>query len=162
MYLQQSDILQGLDRSFVKQFMEITTKETHPEGTLLFNRGDPAAHFYILLKGRIKLILGESGPIVYTVSHPGEAFAWSSLIGREEYSASARCAVETKTLKIERSELLKIMERDPAQGMSFFRKLAATLGNRLLMSYRMKAGSAAFESTPSLGTGQVGEASIQA
>jgi len=161
MYLQQSDILQGLDRRFLKKFMEITTKETHQEGTLLFKRGDKADNFYILLKGHIKLIIGESGPIVYTVSHPGEAFGWSSLIGRDEYSATAQCAMESKTLRIERVELLKIMELDPAEGMSFFKKLSATLGNRLLMSYRMMADRSAFENSPSIGSGQVREAPAQ-
>jgi CRP/FNR family transcriptional regulator, cyclic AMP receptor protein len=161
MYLKQSDILKGLNHRFVKEFMNLTSKESHSEGKTLFERGHKADNFYILLKGRIKLIIGESGPIVYTVSHPGEAFGWSSLIGREVYSASAQCAIESKTLRIERVALLKIMELEPAEGMAFFRNLAATLGNRLLTSYKMMSNRSSVEDSASFGSRQVHEFSTQ-
>lgn len=155
MYFQQSDILHGLSNHFVKQFMNITTRESHAAGTTLFEKGDRADNFYILLKGRVKLTVGDSGPVVYTVSHPGEAFGWSALIGRDAYTASAVCAAECKTLRIERGELLKIMDADPAGGMTFFKNLAATLGNRLLMSYKMMSDRSPVQGSASFGTGQV-------
>jgi len=161
MYFQQSDILHGLSNRFVKQFMNITTRESHAGGTTLFERGDKADNFYILLKGRVKLTVGESGPVVYTVSHPGEAFGWSALIGRDVYTASALCAAECKTLRIERAELLKIMDADPAEGMTFFKNLAATLGKRLLMSYKMMSDRSAVQGSASFGSGQVLDSSLQ-
>jgi CRP-like cAMP-binding protein len=71
--------------------MNVSMTESYDEGDLLFQQGDPANQFYILLKGRIKLILGETGHAVYIVSNAGEAFGWSSLIDRETYTASAEC-----------------------------------------------------------------------
>lgn len=161
MYFQQSDILHGLSNRFVKQFMNITTKESHSEGRTLFEKGERADNFYILLKGRVKLTIGEIGPIVYTVSHPGEAFGWSAMIGRQVYTTSALCAEECKTLRIGRDEFLRITDADPAEGMAFFKNLAATLGNRLLMSYKMMSDRSATEGSASFGTGQIIESSLQ-
>lgn len=135
MIIQQSDLFQGMNREFVKDFMDTATKESMEEGYLLFREGDKASHFFILLKGRVRLIIGEAGEMVYHVDRPGEAFGWSSLVEREAYSASAQCIVQTKLLRISREEFRKIVEKDPSRGMIFYRRLAETLGNRLINSY---------------------------
>jgi CRP-like cAMP-binding protein len=109
--------------------------ESHKQGVLLFQQGDPANQFYILLKGRIKLSLGETGQVVYIVSNAGEAFGWSSLLDRENYSASAECMTPTKLLRFNKVNVLQIIEKDPADGLVFFKRLADILGTRLLNSY---------------------------
>jgi CRP-like cAMP-binding protein len=73
--------------------------------------------------------------VVHTVSRPGEAFGWSSLVGRDIYSASAECVQPTKLLKIDREDFQEILEKDPINGLSFFRRLAGALGERLIISY---------------------------
>lgn len=55
MYLKQGDLFWGMDKDFVKDAMDITTKENLDEGQVVFREGDPAESFYILVKGRIKL-----------------------------------------------------------------------------------------------------------
>jgi hypothetical protein len=37
----------------------------------------------------VRISFGDSGHVVYVVSHSGEAFWWSNLVGREKYSATA-------------------------------------------------------------------------
>jgi CRP-like cAMP-binding protein len=61
MYLNQKDIFWAMDKDFVKKIMNVSVTESHKQGVLLFQQGDPANQFYILLKGRIKLSLGETG-----------------------------------------------------------------------------------------------------
>jgi len=90
----------------------------------------------VLLNGRVKLGVGESEEMVYDVRQNGEAFGWSSLIGRSDYSASAECIEPSKLLKTDRKKLQEILEADPANGIIFFKQLAATLGNRLIESYK--------------------------
>ena len=122
---------------------------------MLFQQGDPANQFYILLKGRIKLTLGETGQAVYIVSHAGEAFGWSSLIDRETYTASAECMTLVKLLRFYQEKVLKTLEEDPANGLVFFKRLADILGNRLLHSYEMLSTEAQTVGSLSFGTGQV-------
>jgi len=155
MYLKQKDIFWAMDKGFVKAIMDIAESESCREGDVLFQEGDQAAYFYILLKGRVKLILGQTGQAVYTVSDAGEAFGWSSLIGRDSYSASAVCVIPAKLLKFERQKLQKAIEKDPVHGTVFFKRIAELLGNRLLQSYAMIASGSRADISISFGTGQV-------
>ena len=109
-----------MNRSFVKKIMNVSTTESYEQGDFLFQQGDLANQFYILLKGRIKLILGETGQAVYIVSNAGEVFGWSSLIDRETYTASAECITPAKLLRFDQEKILKILEEDPANGLVFF------------------------------------------
>lgn len=155
MYLKQKDIFWAMGKDFVKEIMEVSVTESHKEGELLFQDGDPANMFYVLLKGRIKLSLGESGHAVYIVSNAGEAFGWSSLIGRERFSATAECGAPTKLLKFEKEKLHKVLEKDRINSLILFKRLAELLGNRLLQSYTLISSASQAEISPSYGTGQV-------
>ena len=155
MYLKQKDIFRAMNKSFVKKIMNVSTTGSYEQGDLLFQAGDLANQFYILLKGRIKLILGETEQAVYIVSHAGEAFGWSSLIDRETYTASAKCMTPAKLLRFDQEKVLKILEEDPANGLVFFKRLADILGYRLLHSYEMISTAGQTEVSPSFGTGQV-------
>jgi CRP-like cAMP-binding protein len=141
MYIQQSDLFWGMKRDFVKEVMNIAEKESYHKGDFLFHEGDPATHFYILIKGRVKLTIGETGQVVYTVDRAGEAFGWSSLIERDVYSASGECKQETILQKFDSRALLKLVEKDSVNGLIFIKRLAGLIGNRLIWSYKMITAS---------------------
>ena len=157
MYFEQGDLLRGMNKDFVKEFINLAIKESHKKGYFLFREGNRANYFYILLKGRVKITIGETGHAVYTVDHPGEVFGWSSLVGRNAYSASAECREPTKILKFGIKKLQRILEKDPSNGLIFFKRLSGTLGNRLLQTYHMIYGASQPGISPSFGTGQVQE-----
>ena len=121
---------------FVKKFMDMSQMISHQKGDILFREKDQANYFYILLNGRVKLSIGEAEEAVYDAKENGEAFGWSSLIGSDKYSASAQCVEPTKLLKTDSIRLRDVLEKDPINGSIFFRQLAATLGKRLLESYK--------------------------
>ena len=137
MYIKQSDLLLGTSMDFVKKIMDISRMISHEKGDVLFQENDRARYFYILLNGQVKLSVGQGGQAVYDVTQNGEAFGWSSLIGRDVYSASAECVEPTKLLVTDRKNLGRVLEEDPANGIIFMKHLAATLGNRLLEIYKM-------------------------
>ena len=155
MYFPQSDLLRGMSRDFLKEFMEIAVKESHKKGYFLFHEGDRARYFYLLLNGCVKITLGETGHMVATVDRAGEAFGWSSIVGLGVYSASAVCNESTKLIKIDAKKLQKILEKEPSNGLIFFKRLACTLGNRLLQSYKIVINISQPEIFTSFGTGQV-------
>ncbi len=126
----------GTSMDFIKKFMDLSQMASHEKGDVLFREKDPALYFYVLLNGRVKLGVGEGDKMVYNIKQNGEAFGWSSLIGRERYSASAECIEATKLLKTDSRKLIIVLENDPANGIVFFKQLAATLGNRLLEIYK--------------------------
>jgi CRP-like cAMP-binding protein len=157
MYFEQTRLLRGMKRDFLKELMDIAIKESHDKGYFFFQRGNRANHFYILTKGNVRIRLGEAGDVVYIVDRPGEAFGWSSLVGRDVYSASAECKESTTLLKIDANRLQKILEKEPTSGLIFFKRLAGILGDRLLQSYKMVSDSSQAEISTSFGTGQVQE-----
>ena len=135
MYIQQADLTRGVGRDFVKELTDISVKENYEEGDLLFRKGDPADYAYLLLIGRVNLKIGETGQVIHIVSRPGETFGWSSLVGSDVYSTTAECVAPTKLRKLQKGAFQKLLEKDPANGLIFFRRLAGMLGGRLLESY---------------------------
>ena len=125
----------GMGKQFTVEVLDISEKLSQNEGDVLFHEGDPAKQFFVLLKGRVKLSLGETGPVVYMVRHPGEIIGWSGLIGRDRYSASGECMEETNLLKFDRDDFLDILKRYPQNEALLFKRLAEMLGNRLLELY---------------------------
>lgn len=154
MYVKQANFFLGTSHAFVNEVMKISKKESWEKGCFLFHEGSPAKRFYILLKGRVRLCIGKSGHVVYIVSRAGEAFGWSSLIGSNFYSASAECRELVELIIFDREKFQKILKKDPDNGLLFFQGLAATIGNRLLQTYKMISKTAQYEEMLSLGTGQ--------
>ena len=137
MYLKQSDLLWGLDNHFIKEFIDSAMKKSYPQGYKLFQAGDAADFFYILLKGRVRLSVGQQVKTTYLVERAGEAFGWSGLVGMPSYSATAECAEETILLLFAKEFVQEVTDTDPVNGMRFYRRLARMLGNRLIHSYRL-------------------------
>jgi len=135
MHFKQGDLFWGMSKKFVQDAMYISEKLSCDEGDSLFQEGDKADHFFILLKGRILLSRGKEGPTVHMARHTGELIGWSTLIGREFFSASARCQEPTNLLKFERNRFLSILDKDSENAAMLFRRLAETLGERLVALY---------------------------
>jgi CRP-like cAMP-binding protein len=162
MYIQQSDLFWGMDREFVKKIMNVAEKKSYGKGQFLFHEGDPADNFYVLIKGQVKLSIGEAGQMVYTVDRAGEAFGWSSLIERDVYSASGECQQDTLLQKFDSSALVNILEQDPANGLIFIKRLAGLIGNRLVWSYKMITSSSQASVSVTGGSGQIEESEAAA
>jgi CRP-like cAMP-binding protein len=137
MYVNQSQLFMGTSMDFVKKFMDISQMTSHAKGDILFRENDPARYFFILLNGCVKLSISETDQVVYEACRVGEAFGWSSLIGGNEYSASAECIESTKLLRTDNEKFKRVLDQDPSSGVIFFKQLASTLGNRLLESYKI-------------------------
>jgi CRP-like cAMP-binding protein len=120
------------------------------EGDILFKQGDPAHNFYLLEQGEIRLTTGEEGRLSFTMS-PGDAFGWSSLAGRDVYTATAECKLPSKVIKIETDKLDKIFEKYPAIGLIFFKRLSGVIGDRLTRAYNMILSAYKGEGQPSYG-----------
>lgn len=143
MYIKQSDLLWGLDNNFIKEFIASAMKKTHPAGYKLFNAGDSADFFFIMMKGKIRLSVGEQIKTNYIVEHAGEAFGWSGLLGMPKYSASAECLEESMVMIFAKEFVQDITDADPVNGMRFYRRLARMLGNRWIHTYHQETGGAA-------------------
>jgi CRP-like cAMP-binding protein len=135
MHLTMGDFIMGMGKEFATEAMDISEKLSLNEGKIIFSTGETADYFYVLLKGQVQLSLGDSGPVVYQVRHPGDIIGWSCLVGRETYSASAECLESTELLRFDQESFLEILSKNPASEALLFKRLATMLGNRLLELY---------------------------
>jgi CRP-like cAMP-binding protein len=133
MHFSQSDLFWGMSIDFVKASTELAFHISCKEGEKLFDIGDKADRFYVLLKGSVTMKRGDGD--LYTAQDAGEIFGWSSLIKRPEYAASATCDKETELLNIKAGPFLKLMDIYPNDKAVLFERLATMLGNQLLGVY---------------------------
>ena len=135
MYLKMSDFFSGMGKEFTIDAMEMSEKLTRNNGDLIFQIGGPARHFYVLVKGSVRLSLGQNGPQIYLAKEPGEIIGWSCLIGLDSYSASAECVEPANLIKFDRESFLSVLKKYPANEALLYKRVAETLGNRLLELY---------------------------
>jgi CRP-like cAMP-binding protein len=154
MYVQQANFFFGTSMTLANENMKTAVREFHPTGTVIFKEGAAANHFYVLLEGRVRISIGESGHVVYIVSRGGEAFGWSSLVGRERYTASTESIEPTTLMSFERERFQQVLAKDPVNGMVLYKGLANMLAGRLLETYRMISGLSLSEQTVASGSGQ--------
>ena len=133
------DLSKGMGMLFMREFMETAKRISCQEGQILFRTGDPTHHFYTLINGELRLLIGNDQH-VYTIRHSGDIFGWSSLVGGDTYTATALCTKPCEILRFDRDTLIDLLSRHPDSGFLFFRKLAEMLGKRLLESYRIIEG----------------------
>ena len=133
MSFSQSDLFWGMDIDFVKAATDMAVHLSRGEGEKLFDIGDRADRFYVLLKGSVTMKRGDGD--LHTADKAGEIFGWSSLISRGEYAASAICDKKTELLSIESEPFLKLIDKYPGDRAALFERLAKMLGNQLLGVY---------------------------
>lgn len=156
MFVKQSELFWDLGHDFVKEVVGRSEKESVARGYILFFEGEPATYFYTLIKGSVRLKVGKAGRGMFVLNHTGESFGWSSLVGREHYSATAECLTDTLVARFHFRDFEKLCEKYPLDGRIFMKRLAGLLGQRLLRSYDMMASSIRADETV-YGTGQVQE-----
>jgi CRP-like cAMP-binding protein len=135
MYLKMSDFFSGMGKEFIIETMKTSEKLNQNKGDVIIHMGDPARHFYVLVKGSVRLSLAQTGLQIYLAKEPGEIIGWSCLIGLDRYTASAECVESTRLIKFDRQSFLSILKKYPVNEALLYRRVAETLGNRLLEIY---------------------------
>jgi CRP/FNR family cyclic AMP-dependent transcriptional regulator len=135
MIIPEAQLFKDMSPETSNEISKIMIEESHEPDRFIFEAGAPARHFYILIQGSVRLSIGTTSEITYTVSIPGEAFGWTGLVDRPTYTATAKCVFHSKVMKIDNEKLSKIFEKDTASGMIFFKQLAGAVVQRLIYNY---------------------------
>ena len=155
MFLPKSDMFKDLRQEAVHDISQIAVEETHPREAVLFSTGEPATHFYLLVEGKVALTVGDRASAHYTITRIGESFGWSSVVGRDAYSATAACLAPTKVMKIDRAKLERVFDAHARSGRIFYKGLARAMGERWLDLHRTLMSELEHTQAVSYGTGQI-------
>ena len=126
-------VLRGLSPDQLKLLRPLFTLFYHPEGTLLFQQGEPADYFFILIQGEVAIrFKPEDGPELM-VSHIRSegVIGWSAAIGSPQYTSSAICTTDCKTMRVRRLALRHLYQLNPQLGSTFLQRLAELIEARL-------------------------------
>lgn len=100
-------------------------------GAVLFERGDPAEHIFLVIEGSV---MAERDGVVYTVFGPGRGFGDLSLAANAQYNFTARAATHLHVLRFSLDEFKESMLEHPEIAVGVVRALAtriAELGDQM-------------------------------
>ncbi|TMI01699.1 MAG: cyclic nucleotide-binding domain-containing protein [Betaproteobacteria bacterium] len=135
--LGMGELFNGLDQSILEKLAALARRESHEAGAVLYRPGDQAEDFFVLESGRVEFLIGRgerTAPGGFMLKK-GEVFGWAALLdGYPARIASARCLEESALLRINGKAALRVLEGDPAAGLTVMRRLAALIARYLASS----------------------------
>jgi CRP-like cAMP-binding protein len=105
-------------------------------GSMVDVQGEPATEFYILVSGRLGVVLeldfgvAKKNYMVTSVG-PGQMFAYSGLVGNPHYTAGSRAMANSTYLEFDVAKLNAAFNEDPRLGHVMMRMVAQTIASRL-------------------------------
>lgn len=127
--LAEFSLFSGLAEEHLNTIAKIAVLKRISKKAVLFREGDVANGFYLLLKGRIKLIkLSPNGKeqILHFVQK-GQSFAEAALYLNSSYPATAEALEESELFFIPREALSEALSSDPGLAMNLISHLARYL-----------------------------------
>ncbi len=106
------------------------TRELHAaRGEMVFQRGDPAHGFYVVIHGQLKLALSSPQGVekVVHLVGPGQTFGEAVMFMGMPYPVYAQALADSLLLHISKAAVFEGLNRDPV----FCRKMLAGLSSRL-------------------------------
>ena len=122
-------LFQQLHEAEITSLAQGTRENRLSKGQMLFQRGDPADGFYVVVHGQIKLAF--SSPLgnekVVDIVGPGQSFGEAVMFMEKSYPVFAEALTDAMVLYISKRVVFAAIERDTA----FARKMLAGLSMRL-------------------------------
>ena len=124
-----------LEENEVQALATLAEEERYRPGQFIFHEGDPANKLYLLLEGRVEMMMatnadGTQRALVMTAG-PGEIFGWSSLVEPYQLTASAHCATPVRVVAITASGVRALMAMSCSLGYRLMQKGCQTASARL-------------------------------
>jgi len=136
MAIMESDLFKGVSQRFITRIANGAEERTYKKNSAIFNKGEHASYFYVLVSGDVHVEIGESEGTL-PVRRAGEVFGWSALVEPYTYTATARCVAETKVLRISRDLVEAAIKEHPTEGLAVLKNLTGIVAGRLRFAYRL-------------------------
>lgn len=99
-------------------------------------QGEPATRFYILVSGRLGVVLELDFGVtkksyIVTSLGPGHMFGYSGLVGNPHYTAGSRAMTNSAYLEFDVAKLNTAFDEDPRLGHVMMKMVAQTIASRL-------------------------------
>jgi CRP-like cAMP-binding protein len=133
--IEESELFKGVSPRIMAELAKESEELSFPVGTAIFNAGENSDYFYELVEGKIDLLALKKEVIHLSMSRAGQVFGWTALVEPYIRTATARCAADTKVVRISRPSVEKIIENHPHEGIVVLKNLMRIIAGRLAKAY---------------------------
>ncbi len=127
--IQETILFQGVQPEAVQELAGHCHQKTYKKGQQLFEAGDKAESFFIILKGWVKLfrVSREGEEAVIHIFGPGESFAEAAVFrDQRSYPVNAQAVTDIEIVEIPRNFFIQKIEQDS----QFALRILATISSR--------------------------------
>ena len=131
--LAESAFFAGLSDEAVEFLGSHARRRKLAAGRVLFQQGDRARHFYLVLEGHVSLgIPALEGPALELQDlGPGEIAGWSWLLPPNVWNFQARARTAVEFLEFDGTAVLAHCEQEPRFGYELIKRFSALMSERL-------------------------------
>ncbi|MBW1730288.1 MAG: cyclic nucleotide-binding domain-containing protein [Deltaproteobacteria bacterium] len=131
--LKKIHLLRSYEDWMLEKIQPLCNVRIFSEKATIFDQGQPADVFYMLLKGKILLEVELNENIMISIASvkPGYSFGWSALFEGSTYTSSAICSEPSEVIALPATPLLGLLEEDPRLGYKFMKGTLEILRSRL-------------------------------
>jgi len=110
-----AELFDGLNEQILRDIIGNQQPRRFTKGQIVFQQGDDADHFYIILEGWVKLYrqLASGEEIILHMFTNGESFAEAAMFNDHRYPATAEVAADARLLAINSNLFIKVLEENP-------------------------------------------------
>ncbi len=128
-----TEFFHDIDADHVKRLAKIARPMEFPADSEVFHDYDTAKDMYVIISGRVSLILfaPKFGWRKLMEVGDGQLIGWSPLVGRDHLTDTALTLEPTKVLAIEGERVLALCKADPQFGFDFMHRAAKVMAQRV-------------------------------
>jgi CRP-like cAMP-binding protein len=118
--LRRVPLFAGLEAARLVDLLQGTSVRVHPKGQLLFQQGDAADRFYVVLSGWVKIfrLTPDGEQSVMGLFTRAESFAEAAMFMGGRFPASAEVVEEARLLRVQSGPFEKRLHADPEIAVS--------------------------------------------
>lgn len=127
--LRRIDLLESFDAESIAKLASSAHERHYAPGETIFLRGDKGNCFYVIVSGRVRIVLGISDGREMTLRHqgPDTIFGEIAMLDGRARSADAMALDPTTLVQISRKHFIEVMEHQPKLGQALLSALCARL-----------------------------------
>lgn len=122
-------IFAALDDTQLDEILASATAKSVAQGEVVFEQGEDARHFFVLLSGRLRVtqVTSEGQQVIVRMVNPGDLFGIAKALRRDDYPGTATAVSPSFTLAWPTSKWSSFMDKYPPLAVNAMQ----TMGGRL-------------------------------
>jgi len=141
--LKSSTLFNSLSENMLRKIVGNEPLRNYSKGQVIFQQGEPADHFYVILNGWVKLYrLHSSGDeTILHIFKSGDSFAETAMFSGFRYPATAEAVEDTRMLSINCNHFKKLLGEYPEMAMSMLASTSVHLKHLVIEIEQVKGRS---------------------